>query len=163
MDYQRRDEVLRAYFLGKDWDRNPEFGRKRAVVTEGLPDLAEFPFLIEDEWELSPGHTNEGRGDLVFADGAGRFAVVEVKDINFERSGRTARSKRTSSRKLVKEQALRYAEAYCKRQSGAVEVVAFTLTPTGITRLASFRKQGAYIIKERFSPCSGEDCFPPGS
>lgn len=52
---------------------------------------------------------NLGRGDLVFADGEGRFAVVEVKFIDLGRSGSTVRAKRTESRKKVVEQARDYA------------------------------------------------------
>jgi len=66
------------------------------MSTQLLPD---YPYVIEDEWEVEPGRTDRGRGDLVFTDGAGCFAVVEVKWLDLESTGRTGTTKRTSNRK----------------------------------------------------------------
>lgn len=105
----RRDRILRAFFDGKDWDQNDEFLLKRRLVSESSTLLPDFPFVIDDEWEFEPGHTNEGRGDLIFTDAQGRFAVVELKYIDNTRSGATARKKRTKDRSKVVEQAQDYA------------------------------------------------------
>lgn len=105
-----RDRVLRAYFEGRDWDQNGEFVLKRQLVLEGLEG---FTYLFDDEWEVSPGYTNEGRGDLLFFDGEHRFAVVEVKYIDTDITSRRGKTKRSSNRKKrrkVEEQAERYAE-----------------------------------------------------
>ena len=123
------DRVLRTYFLGKDWDRNPEFQLKRELVLRGAADLAPFPLLMDDEWEVEPGNTHFGRGDLVFTDGRGAFAVVEVKHIDLGRSGPTVRAKRTESRSKVVAQARVYAAALPHHYPGLVrEVTAFVYT-----------------------------------
>lgn len=124
-----RDRVLRAYIGGRDWDANPEFRLIRALVKDGDPLLEGFPFLFDYEWEVEPGRSNGGRGDLIFTDGDGAFAIVEVKYIDTDRSGSTARAKRTGSRKLVLEQAVRYAAEFRRTAAGTgALVVAFTFT-----------------------------------
>ena len=125
---QRRDGVLRAFFDGKDWDDNDEFKLKRRLVLASAELLPAFPFLVDDEWDVVPGHTNHGRGDLVFTDGEGSYAVVEVKFIDLGRSGHTARVKRTKSRGLVVEQARKYARVVARRESATGIVVAYTFT-----------------------------------
>ena len=109
LESTRRDRILRAFFEGKDWDHNDEFLLKRRFVSESSKLLPGFPFVVDDEWEFEPGHTNEGRGDLIFTDGEGRFAVVELKYMDNNRSGPTARKKRTKDRGKVVEQAQDYA------------------------------------------------------
>ena len=109
MDYERRNSVLRAYIAGRDWDTNAEFQLVRRLVAEGDVRLGSLTLLFDYEWEVSAGHSNHGCGDLVFTDGSGSFAVVEVKFIDDTRSGRTVRGKRRKSRKHVKKQALDYA------------------------------------------------------
>ena len=108
-DYAKRHAVLRAYIEGRDWDGNEEFALVRRLVMSGDPQLADVPLLFDYEWEVVAGLSNLGCGDLVFTDGDGRFAVVEVKFIDDTRTGHTVRVKRTKSRKQVREQALTYA------------------------------------------------------
>ncbi len=72
-----RDRVLKAYFAGRDWDESPEFVLKREFVLRSLEFLPEYPLAWDDEWEVEPGQSDEGKGDLVLTDGTGRFAVVE--------------------------------------------------------------------------------------
>lgn len=127
--FVERDRVLRSYLAGRAWDRNPEFMLVRAFVEEGHNEIRAYPFLYDYEWEVHPGFSNGGRGDLVFTDGQGNFAVVEAKFIDNDRTGRTARVKRTKSRGQVREQALTYAAALRGiLGEGAVSVRAFSLT-----------------------------------
>ena len=145
MDHNHRDRVLRAFFTGKDWDENPEAKLKRQLVLEGHPELARFPFLVDDEWEVYPGATNLGRGDLVFTDGQGAFAVVEVKYIDRERTGRTARAKRNDSRGKVVEQARLYAARLHGRYPELVRMVepfAFT-NESGLERVRTWEEMEA--------------------
>lgn len=128
VDYAHRDRILRSYFLGKDWDENPEFRLKRELVLKAPDELARFPFLVDDEWEVSPGKTDKGRGDLLFTDGAGGFAVVEVKFIDNDRTGKTARTKRNDSRSKVVEQARRYAAELRDRLTEVVAATPFVYT-----------------------------------
>lgn len=127
-----RDRVLRDYIRGRTWDTNPEFGLLRNLVVDGHPLLDAFPLLYDYEWEVQPGRSDGGCGDLVFTDGAGNFAVVEVKFIDTGRTGRTVRVKRTKSRSLVRAQARTYANALrFLLVDEALTVRAFALTNEG--------------------------------
>lgn len=126
LEAQRRDGILRAFFEGKDWDGNEEFGLKRDLVHRSHELLPDWPYLVEDEWECVDNATDLGMGDLVFADGNGSFAVVEVKHLSSE-SGKTARRRRTMKRRRVGEQANAYARAYLQRP-GVADVTAFVFT-----------------------------------
>jgi hypothetical protein len=123
----RRDATLRAFFDGKDWDKNEEFVLKRELVRRSFELLPGYPLLVEDEWDVVSGMTNHGRGDLVFTDGSGRFAIVETKYIDCSRSGATARAKRTDSRGKVWEQAQRYAMLH-RLRDGVEDVTAWYYT-----------------------------------
>ncbi len=125
---EHRDRVWRAFFEGKDWDENDEFKLKRELVLRSRELLPEFPHLIDDEWEKVPGQTNNGRGDLVFTDGAGRYAVVEVKFIDVARTGKTARTTRNDRRGKVWEQARKYAVDLVGRYADMKLVRAFVYT-----------------------------------
>jgi hypothetical protein len=115
-EIQHRDEVLRAYFQGRDWDKNEEYLLKRKLILDSDQLLPEYQYVIEDEWEVESGRADQGCGDLVFTDGSGHFAVVEVKWIDLKSSD-TASNKRTKKRKAVKEQAIIYAEIYEQKLS----------------------------------------------
>ncbi|WP_104545313.1 hypothetical protein [Chroococcidiopsis sp. TS-821] len=86
-EIEHRNHVLRRYFSGRDWDRNNKYTLKRQLVLSSHQLLPNYPYVIEDEWEVEAGRTDKGRGDLVFTDGTGCFAVVEVKWIDFEGVG----------------------------------------------------------------------------
>jgi hypothetical protein len=125
---EHRDRVLRAFFEGKDWDTNPEFLLKRHVVRRSLELLPAFPLLVDDEWEAVSGQSNKGRGDLVFTDGAGGFAVIEVKHIDLARTGKTVRTGRNRRRGEVAVQALNYAVCIQMRHGCDRAVGAFVYT-----------------------------------
>jgi hypothetical protein len=127
--------VLRAYFNGRDWDKNSEYALKRKLVLNSHQLLPHHPYVIEDEWEVEASRTDKGRGDLVFTDGAGAFAVVEVKWIDLKGEGRSGSTKRTSNRKkrrTVEAQAITYANLYAELNLGmpntTVRVDAFIFT-----------------------------------
>lgn len=82
--------------------------------------------LIDDEWDVVPGAPQHGRGDLLFTDGEGTYAVVEVKHLDVGATGPTARVKRTKKRRQVEAQALTYAAHATARFRGPA--VAFTYT-----------------------------------
>ena len=118
-EFQRRDQLMRAYFQGRDWDGNKEFGLKRHLILNSDELLPDYPFVIDDEWEVEPNESQKGKGDLVFTNGAGQFAVVEVKWIDLDSSGKTVRTRRTKNRKEVAGQAANYAQHFCHRMGGA--------------------------------------------
>ncbi len=129
-EIEHRNQVLRAYFEGRDWDSNNEYALKRKLVLNSTKLLSKYQYVVEDEWEVEPSRSDKGRGDLVFTDGSGRFAVVEVKWIDIEGGGRTGSTKRTSNRKKrrkVEEQAIDYANRWSKRfDINQVEAYIFT-------------------------------------
>ncbi|EKU96948.1 hypothetical protein Lepto7375DRAFT_0878 [Leptolyngbya sp. PCC 7375] len=134
-DIEHRDQVLRAYFAGRDWDVVGEYGLKRKLVLNSSQLLPNYPFLIDDEWECEPGQTNEGRGDFVFTDGKGRFAVVEVKYLVLNengsaagRKGSTRRNGNTKKRRKVEGQASDYAEKLRAKLGNAQSVEAYYFT-----------------------------------
>lgn len=128
---QYRDAVLRDYFRKRNWDDNNEFHLKRILVLKSSQLLPQYPYVIDDEWEVQPNRTDEGRGDLVFTDGAGSYAVVEVKWIDLEESDRKGATKRTSNRRKrrkVEEQAIGYADALLGRWNDLHSVEAYIFT-----------------------------------
>jgi hypothetical protein len=123
---QHRNRVLRAYFEGRNWDKNSEYVLKRKLVLSSNQLLPKYPYVIEDEWEVEPGRTDKGRGDLVFTDGINCFAIVEVKWIDLESIGRTGSTKRASNtkkRRTVEAQAISYANIYAKQACERLDTV----------------------------------------
>lgn len=132
-EIRRRDALMRAWFAGRDWTGDPEFDLKRDLVARSAELLPDHPYVIDDEWHVSPGFTNSGVGDLLFTDGENSFAVVEVKFIDHASSGRTAKTTRRKRRRSVEEQAVTYAGAVRERFPGAeVQAYYFTNDP-GVT------------------------------
>jgi hypothetical protein len=130
-EIQHRDRVLRAYFEGRNWDHNNEFALKRKLILNSKQILPQFPYVIDDEWEVEPSRTDQGRGDLLFSDGVGNYAVVEVKWIVIEGNGRKGTTKRTGNRKKrrdVEKQAIAYADILLKRLEQAEFVAAYIFT-----------------------------------
>ncbi len=126
-----RDRVLRDYFQKKNWDKNNEFKLKQIIVLNNSQLLPHMPYIVDDEWEVEASRTDQGRGDLVFTDGAGRYAVVEVKWIDLEgvaRQGRTRKNSNREKRNEVKKQALKYASILLETRDDAELVQAFTFT-----------------------------------
>jgi Holliday junction resolvase-like predicted endonuclease len=127
-EMERRDQVLRAYFQGRDWDENNEYVLTRHLVLNSYELLPDYPLIIDDQWEAEPNRNQEGEGDLLFADGEGRFAVVEVKWIDLTSSGDTASTRRTKKRKKVKEQAANYACSLAQRLDTFVQIEGYWFT-----------------------------------
>lgn len=116
-----RDHVIRRYFEGRNWDKNGEYSLKRKLILDSHQLFPDYPYVIEDEWEVEPGRTDQGCGDLVFTDAHGHFAIIEVKWIDLESTGRTGSTKRESNRKKrrkVEDQAIYYARIYAELNLG---------------------------------------------
>jgi hypothetical protein len=151
--FRHRDHVLRDYITKRTWSINNEF---RLIQWFMLQDYEaaprtwnrlrtreamelfhrQYPLLVEYEWEVEESRTDRGRGDLVFTDAQGHFAVVEVKMIQGETlSGRTACTRRTHARGKLADQALHYRTEYatlCIRSGFAfASVRAFGLSDEG--------------------------------
>ena len=121
-----RDQVLHDYFKGRNWDNNGEYGLKRQLVINRSELLPNYPYVIEEEWEAIDNRTDLGRGDLVFTDGNGCFAIVEVKWIDLDGEGKIGTTRRTSNRKKrrkVEEQSREYARIYRKKLDDDANIV----------------------------------------
>ncbi len=86
-----------------------------------------FTQLYAQEWEVIPGYSQFGKGDLVFKRPAfEEYLVIETKYIRTD-SGKTAQRSRTRSRKKVVKQALPYGAIFKQVHPGAeVEIATFT-------------------------------------
>lgn len=132
-EVKHRDSVLRAYLRGRDWDKNKEYELKRKFVINSVNFIPSYPYLIDDEWEVKPSRAEQGKGDLLFTDGAGRFAIVEVKWIDLEgpngsRTGSTRRVSNRKKKKQVEEQAVRYAQALGRILDSFIEIEGYSYT-----------------------------------
>lgn len=111
-EIEYRNKVIRTYIKNRNWDKNNEYLLKQHLILNNYQLLPQYLFVIEDEWEVECGRADLGLGDLIFTDGNGNFAVVEIKYIDNLSSGSTASNKRTKKRKMVQEQSVKYANIY---------------------------------------------------
>ena len=121
-----RDRVLRAYFRDRNWDKNDEYLLKQQLVEHSTILLPEYPYLIEDEWEVETGQSDKGKGDLVFVSEHSNFAVVEIKYVDLKSTGHTSSTRRTAKRQTVRKQAINYAAIYARQHLQNVEAFTFT-------------------------------------
>ena len=85
---KHRDETIRSYILSRNWDENPEFLIVQDVIQDlpkKKPQLKKFKFVFDYEWEVEPGLSNKGKGDLIFTDGKKNFLIVECKTRNTQK------------------------------------------------------------------------------
>ena len=121
LEIEHRDKTLQDYFLGRIWDFNNEYLLKQKLVLERDKLMPDYPYIFDDEWEVETSLSNEGKGDLIFTDGNGKFAVVEVKFI-----GKTGN--RRTKRRDVEQQAERYALYLAHKLKDHLEVKGFFYT-----------------------------------
>jgi hypothetical protein len=153
IDWAHRDQVLRAYILGRDWEpEDSEFSLVRYLVERSAELLPEFPLLVAYEWWVGNGTGFSGKGDLVFFDGHSRFVVVEVKDIE----GSGGRNRR---RNQVEEQAENYREQWQSRFPGtSVCAMVYTRDDSfGGLRVPSERAPGSGVPPARHGLVTFDD------
>ncbi len=78
-----RDLVIRNFINGKDWDQNPEFLLVKDVINDlgnRRPELINYKYIYDYEWEVKQGETHKGKGDLIFTDGNENYLIVECKN-----------------------------------------------------------------------------------
>ncbi len=93
-----------AMISGRDWDLDTEQGLVRQLVINSTGLLPAWPFLVGYEW----GPPGETRGDLLFFDGVGSFAAVEVKALPAKERNR----RRNQVEKQAMEAATRVADLW---------------------------------------------------
>ena len=116
----QRDSVIRSFILGQFWNLKPEYLVMRNLLMRPFmctwAVYAErYPFIFDYEWMVVIGGKLHV-GDMLFADGYGRFLVVEAKSVLrgpfAVGSGRTQRTRRNMARKKSRQQAELYARAW---------------------------------------------------
>lgn len=100
--------------LVRDWTYSPSSPETLLVAfclkNQKLIELLnKYPYVVDFEYEINPGYTNLGKGDLILADAKNNLLAAEFKYIDLISSGKTARTKRNKDRGKVQEQALIYA------------------------------------------------------
>lgn len=90
---------------------------EKSLLDKPPAELRGFPYLCARDYESAGG-----KGDLVFTDGQGLYAVIEVKHINL--LGSNVKHKR----RKVKAQARKYGQAFRANTPAAVVVVAACYT-----------------------------------
>lgn len=121
---------------------------------EEIESIKDYPLVTDYEYDVEPGKTNSGRGDLILTDGENNYLIVEVKFLS-ENSGKTARTRRKTQKNKVYEQALNYKEKFQKKFPKA-KVDCITLTNEILftnkelaERFSSFREQKKKLWKIR--------------
>jgi len=79
-----------------------------------IPPINKYPYIFRYEYEVNPGYSNHGKGDLIFTDGKNNFCIVEIKFLT-EKSGRNYCVKRTQKRKKVRWQERYYKSCFQKK------------------------------------------------
>lgn len=116
----QRDSVIRSFILGQFWNLKPEYLVMRNLLMRPFMSTwavyaERYPFIFDYEWMVIIGGKLHV-GDMLFADGGGRFLVVEAKSVLrgpfAVGSGRTQRTRRNMARKKSRQQAELYARAW---------------------------------------------------
>ena len=116
----KRDVVLRNFILGQSWNLKPEYLIMRNLLMR--PFMCtwavyadRYPFIFDYEW-MVPISGKLHVGDVLFADGCGRFLAVEAKSVLrgpfAVGSGRTLRTRRNLAKRKSRQQAEVYARAW---------------------------------------------------
>lgn len=142
-ELQERDAEVRRRVLAREVDPGCELHLVQSLANSSRDLLPSHPYLLAFEWEVRPGHSQFGVGDLVFGNETGRLAAVEIKWIP-EGPGRSTRVKRTKQRGKVWTQARKYAEALWCHVPWAAEVEA---------RVWTNEAENPELIG-RFGPCT---------
>ena len=88
--------------------------------------INKYPYIFRYEYEVNPGYSNHGKGDLIFTDGKNNFCIAEIKSLTIE-SGTNQCNKRTKKRKKVKWQE-RYYKSCFQRENPTANVESCHLT-----------------------------------
>jgi hypothetical protein len=99
----------------------------RRLLARSQELLPDHPYVMLWEWDVVPGLSQYGKGDLVFTDGQGALAVVETKWLGGG-TGRTARNARRKRRRKLDEQAWVYGHLVCKLFRPKQPVLAYSCT-----------------------------------
>ena len=97
---KKKDGIIRPYleFIAASGDEKASVAWAFVNSTDVLK---KWPYICQYEWELIPGRSNEGKGDLVLSNGT-MFLLVETQYLT-SLSGATKCTKRTHKRGEIRE------------------------------------------------------------
>ena len=104
-----------------------EYDLKRYLLLYSSELLPRFPYVIEDEWFVISGLSQFGKGDLVFTDGKGCFAVVEIKYLRTD-TGATARKSRNRAKNKLLDQVKYYVQGYKNKNPEHLQIEGYYYT-----------------------------------
>ncbi len=134
------DKRLRDYILSIDrsiaWRLNGDFTLVQSIIkqqTELLENsdkltssmaevLVKYSYIFDYEWDVIPGMSQFGVGDLVFTDSNKNFLVMEVKKLSYG-SGRNQCVARRKARRKVEEQTVKYMNAFRRKHPEAKSII----------------------------------------
>ncbi len=96
-------------------NRFPPKGLREKVLTK-------YRYIYAHEWDVVPGMSQYGVGDLVLTDGYDNYLVMEVKQLS-PFSGRNQSTKRRRARRQVEKQAIKYSIAFRKKHAEAKSII----------------------------------------
>lgn len=97
------------------------------LIVNSLEVFPDYTYVVDDEWFVIEGESHYGVGDLIFTDGQGHFAVVELKYLTLS-SGPTARKSRNKGKNKVQEQVRIYMYEYKKKYPEITELKGYYYT-----------------------------------
>ncbi len=108
-------------------------------VLSKLPELQDFPYIFDYEWEIyeyinGKKKNTLGKGDLIFTDGKENYLIVELKYLDLNESGKTAKARRTYKRKKILKQTENYMKLFQSIHSEAKTILGLSITNDRITR-----------------------------
>lgn len=112
-----RDKTIRNYINARNWDKNPEFLLVKDLINElgnRRPDLKDYIYIYDYEWEVIQGEAHKGKGDLIFTDGNNNFLIIECKNKDSHE---------------VRRQVLKYINIFRKKNPQTNKVIGLAVTP----------------------------------
>ncbi|MFW9924337.1 MAG: hypothetical protein ACFFDW_13725 [Candidatus Thorarchaeota archaeon] len=103
-DFKKTDKILRRKIL--QLGNSPCSDETLLLVffikyQKKISPLNKYPYIFAHEWEVNPGYSNFGIGDLVLADANGKLLVIEIKSLP-ESKNRTSKRRKTRKRQKVR-------------------------------------------------------------
>ncbi|KAJ3326024.1 hypothetical protein HDV06_002409 [Boothiomyces sp. JEL0866] len=83
--------------------------------------IRKTPRLVAQDWWVIPGRSQHGVGDLVYTSRNKKlYLVLEFKWLDFQKIGNTASCRRTKKRRLVVQQAQKYANIWQNKHPDSI-------------------------------------------
>eukprot|EP01028_Stygiella_incarcerata_P006535 TRINITY_DN2668_c1_g3_i1.p1 TRINITY_DN2668_c1_g3~~TRINITY_DN2668_c1_g3_i1.p1 ORF type:complete len:672 (+),score=181.94 TRINITY_DN2668_c1_g3_i1:362-2377(+) len=145
----KRDTVIRQY-LAHVASSGDEKASVALAFTNSDDVLRKWPFIYQYEWEFIPGHSNDGKGDIVLTNG-NMFLAVETQYLT-SRSGSTMCTKRTQKRKEIRERLHRVWEPFCQSHpERPVAILSVLNSPDGSLKWDTYPLRRSHPVVRPFA------------